>query len=212
MKLLRLSMALHSPRPVGSHHMFVPMVMFDEYREPRYAPPPLLKRMVRPGSSVGRAARASTTTPKNEQSVLPHRRAAPRIRIWPGDRPRRSGRWPLTWTRPASILHEQLKLLGQQGLMASHPEAYGGSAAARSPSAWPPRRWRGPAASTSTSSWSRPRGLPDHLRAAARSRSGATAQARLRGDDRGFSLSEPGSGSDASAMTCRACARATATC
>ena len=29
--------------------MFVAEVMFDEYREPRYAPPPLLKRMVRAG-------------------------------------------------------------------------------------------------------------------------------------------------------------------
>jgi len=29
--------------------MYVAEVMFDEYREPRYAPPPLLKRMVMAG-------------------------------------------------------------------------------------------------------------------------------------------------------------------
>jgi 3-hydroxybutyryl-CoA dehydrogenase len=29
--------------------MYVAEVMFDEFREPRYAPPPLLKRMVMAG-------------------------------------------------------------------------------------------------------------------------------------------------------------------
>src|SRR5207249_10063069 len=35
--------------------MFVAEVMFDEFREPRYAPPPLLKRMVMAGH-LGRKA------------------------------------------------------------------------------------------------------------------------------------------------------------
>jgi len=43
-----------------THH--IAEIMFKEYREPRYAPPPLLKRMVLAGMYGKRAARASTTT------------------------------------------------------------------------------------------------------------------------------------------------------
>jgi alkylation response protein AidB-like acyl-CoA dehydrogenase len=102
--------------------------------------------------------------------------------------------------------HEQLKLLGQQGLMGLHiPEAYGGSAAGSLAFCLAAEEVAWACASTSTiflvqnlggypiifggSEEQKRRYLP-------RLATGETTAA--------FSLSEPGSGSDAAAMTCRA--------
>ena len=41
---------------------YIANIMFEEFREPAYAPPPLLKRMVLAGRLGGRAATASTST------------------------------------------------------------------------------------------------------------------------------------------------------
>src|SRR4026209_1163985 len=105
--------------------------------------------------------------------------------------------------------HQQLKLLGQQGLMGLHiPEAYGGSAAGSVAVCLAAEEVAWGCASTSTiflvqnlggypiifggSEEQKRRYLP-------RLASGEMTAA--------FSLSEPGSGSDAAAMTCRAVRR-----
>src|SRR6185437_9022269 len=86
---------------------------------------------------------------------------------------------------------EQLKLLGQQGLMGLHiPEAYGGSAAGSVAFCLAAEEVAWACASTSTIF------LVQNLRYLPRLASGEMTAA--------FSLSEPGSGSDAAAMTCRA--------
>ena len=41
---------------------YIANIMFEEYREPAYAPPPLLKRMVLAGRLGKKAGRASTST------------------------------------------------------------------------------------------------------------------------------------------------------
>ena len=49
---------------------YIANIMFDEFREPRFAPPPLLKRMVLAGLARQEvAAAASTTTPRSEVSA-----------------------------------------------------------------------------------------------------------------------------------------------
>ena len=133
--------------------MYVAEVMFEEFREPRYAPPPLLKRMVMAGH-LGRksgkgfydyrggrspAARDRREGPRRQREVEDMNqlyylsdeqrairdlaREIARERIAP-----RAAHVDETGEYP----HEQLKLLGQQGLMGLHiPEEYGGSRCGR---------------------------------------------------------------------------------
>ena len=71
--------------------MYVAEVMFDEFREPRYAPPPLLKRI-----GDGRAARSQVRqgllrllaeiAGGRESALLPHQRSARHPRPGTGDR------------------------------------------------------------------------------------------------------------------------------
>jgi alkylation response protein AidB-like acyl-CoA dehydrogenase len=102
--------------------------------------------------------------------------------------------------------HEQLKLLGQQGLMGLHiPEAYGGSAAGSLAFCLAAEEVAWACASTSTIF------LVQNLGGYPIIFAGTEAQKRrylpklATGEmTAAFSLSEPGSGSDAAAMTCRA--------
>ena len=46
---------------------YIANIMFDEFREKRFAPPPLLKRMVQAGCTARRRGRASTTTRRSRR-------------------------------------------------------------------------------------------------------------------------------------------------
>ena len=102
--------------------------------------------------------------------------------------------------------HEQLKLLGQQGLMGLHiPEAYGGTASgslafclAAEEAAWA-------CASTSTIFLVQNLGGYPIIFAGSEEQKRRYLPKLASGEmTAAFSLSEPGSGSDAAAMTCRA--------
>ncbi len=45
---------------------YIANIMFDEYREPAYAPPPLLKRMVLAGRLGKKSGRGSTSTERDD--------------------------------------------------------------------------------------------------------------------------------------------------
>src|SRR3972149_4395701 len=189
--------------------MFVAEVMFEEFREPRYAPPPLLKRMVmagrlgrktgrgfydygrekRPGA--GRAAPPMTNLfylSDEQRAVRDLAREIARERIAPlAAHVDETGEYP----------QEQISVLGKQGLMGLHtPEEYGGGAAgslALRPAA------RGGAGGRRAA-----RPLLHPIISAGPDTQRRRSLPRIAAGEitAAFSLSEASSGSDAAALTC----------
>jgi alkylation response protein AidB-like acyl-CoA dehydrogenase len=102
--------------------------------------------------------------------------------------------------------HEQLKVLGQQGLMGLHiPEAYGGSAAGSLAFCLAAEEVAWACASTSTVFLIQNLGAYPIILAGSEEQKRRFLPRLASGEvTAAFSLSEPGSGSDAAAMTCRA--------